>query len=122
MNASEIEQNVYSLLELKKTKNKSEIESMESFQTFKTKSRMLYEMVLSEDMDLAIFKQMMSMKRKLESGEDQYSVDVKVGQMMAEKYLDPLVKNLPTPEPSCQATGPSCQATGPSCQATGPTI
>ena len=57
---------------------------------------MLYEMTLSDEMDLNIFKQMMSMKRKIEFGEDQYSVDVKVGQMMAEKYLDPIVKNLPT--------------------------
>jgi hypothetical protein len=97
MNASEVEQIVYSLMELKKTKQKSEIDSMESFSSFKIKNRMLYEMALSDDMDLTIFKQLMSMKRKLEEGEDQYSVDVKVGQMMAEKYLDPVLSKLPTP-------------------------
>jgi hypothetical protein len=97
MKASEVEEIVYSLMELKKTKNKSEIDSMDSFTSFKTKNKMLYEMALSDDMDLTIFKQLMSMKRKLEEGEDQYSVDVKVGEMMAEKYLDPIVKNLPSP-------------------------
>jgi len=97
MNASEVEQIVYSLMELKKTKQKSEIDSMESFSSFKIKNRMLYEMALSDDMDLTIFKQLMSMKRKLEEGEEQYSVDVKVGQMMAEKYLDPVLSKLPTP-------------------------
>ena len=96
MNAIEIEECVYSLMELKKSKNKSEIDSMDSFIPFKTKNKMLYEMTLSDEMDLNIFKQMMSMKRKIEFGEDQYSVDVKVGQMMAEKYLDPIVKKLPT--------------------------
>jgi hypothetical protein len=84
-------------MELKKTKQKSEIDSMDSFTSFKTKNRMLYEMALSDDMDINIFKQLMSMKRKLEGGEDQYSVDVKVGQMMAEKYLDPVLDKLPTP-------------------------
>ena len=98
MNASDIEQCVYSLMELKKSKNKSEIDSMDFFIPFKTKNKMLYEMTLSDEMDLNIFKQMMSMKRKLESGENQYSVDVKVGEMMAEKYLDPIVKNLPNPD------------------------
>ena len=97
MNASEVEQIVYSLMELKKTKQKYEIDSMESFSSFKIKNRMLYEMALSDDMDLTIFKQLMSMKRKLEEGEEQYSVDVKVGQMMAEKYLDPVLSKLPTP-------------------------
>jgi hypothetical protein len=97
MKASEVEEYVYSLMELKKTKNKAEIDTIESFQTFKTKNRMLYEMVLCEEMDINIFRQMMAMKRKLENGEDQYAVDVKVGQMMAEKYLDPVVKKLPDP-------------------------
>ena len=38
-----------------------------------------------------IFKQMMKMKRELESGKDQYSVDVKFGQYMADKYIDPVI-------------------------------
>jgi len=42
-----------------------------------------------------IYRQMMKMKRKLESGEDQYSVDVKFGKYMAEKFVDPVVKNIP---------------------------
>ena len=42
-------------------------------------------------MDISIFKQMMKMKRKLENGEEQYSVDVKFGKFMAENYIDPVV-------------------------------
>jgi hypothetical protein len=43
---------------------------------------------------MKIFKEMMKMKRRLESGEDQYSVDVKFGQFMADKYLKPIVEKL----------------------------
>ena len=41
--------------------------------------------------NVSIYKNMMKMKRKLEGGEDQYSVDVKFGEFMAEKYLKPIV-------------------------------
>jgi hypothetical protein len=44
-------------------------------------------------MDLGIFNQMMAMKRRVEGGEDQYSVDVRFGKFMAEKYIDPLVSS-----------------------------
>ena len=46
-------------------------------------------------MNNEIFKRMMTLKRKLEDGEDSYGVDVKFGQYMAEKYVDPLVKSIP---------------------------
>ena len=45
-------------------------------------------------MENSIFKEMMKMKRKLESGEDQYSVDVKFGKYMGSIYLDPIAKKL----------------------------
>lgn len=93
--ASEIERIVNSLIKLKETKNKEFIDNLEEYLEFRTNNKLLYETVLSSDMDMSIFKKMMSMKRKLEDGDDQYSVDVKFGQYMADKYLDPLVKKLP---------------------------
>ena len=53
---------------------------------------MFFELILSEDNveKNVIFKQMMKMKRELEGGKDQYSVDVKFGQYMADKYLPKL--------------------------------
>jgi hypothetical protein len=33
----------------------------------------------------------MKRKRELESGKDQYSVDVKFGQYMADKYINPVI-------------------------------
>jgi len=79
-------------MEIKKTKSIVEISEMPDFSEFKKSQKLLYETVLSDGMDMSIFKNMMNMKRRLESGEDQYSVDVRVGQMMAEKYIDPVVK------------------------------
>jgi hypothetical protein len=35
---------------------------------------------------------MMKRKREIEAGKDQYSVDVKFGKFMAEKYIDPVIK------------------------------
>ena len=54
---------------------------------------MFFELILSENdiQNNVIFKQMMKMKRELESGKDQYSVDVKFGQYMADKYIDPVI-------------------------------
>ena len=73
----------------------SEINQLEEFKQFKEENKLFYETILSDDMNIDIYRQMMKMKRKLESGEDQYSVDVKFGKYMAEKYVDPVVKNIP---------------------------
>jgi len=92
MNADQIEQIVNELLELKKTKTNEEIDQLEQFVDFKTKNKVFYGVILSSDMDVTIFKEMMKMKRRLEAGEDQYSVDVKFGEFMAGKYIDPVIK------------------------------
>jgi hypothetical protein len=92
MNASEIETIVDQLIKLKSTKSVAEIELLPEFNDFKLKNKLLFDTVLSESMDYSVFKKMMQMKRKLEDGESQYSVDVKFGKFMAEKYIDPVVK------------------------------
>ena len=97
MKADQIEALVDKLLELKKTTPKSEIDLLPEFDEFRTSQRMFYQVILSDDMDLTIFKQMMEMKRRIEEGEDQYSADVKFGQFMADKYLTPVVSKLPKP-------------------------
>ena len=89
--ADQIEQIVEKISKLKEDHSIEEINSMEEFSDFKTKNRMFYEMIVSVDgMDPVIFKEMMKMKRRLENGEDQYSVDVKFGKYMASKYIDPI--------------------------------
>jgi hypothetical protein len=93
MLSDEIEIIVNKLLLLKKEKSIAEINELTEFDTFKKENKLLYETVLSDNMDLPIFKQMMKMKRKLEDGEDQYSVDVKFGKYMAEKFIDPIVND-----------------------------
>jgi hypothetical protein len=93
MKADEIETIVKQLLSLKKEFPISTIDKMPEFEQFKTENLLFYNTVLGEDMDPSIFKQMMKMKRKLEDGEDQYSVDVKFGKFMAEKYIDPITND-----------------------------
>ena len=95
MLAVEIEETVNKLLYLKKHMSISEINEIEEFKQFKEENKLFYEIVLSDNMDMNIYRHMMKMKRKLESGEDQYSVDVKFGKYMAEKFVDPIVKNIP---------------------------
>jgi len=90
MTADQIELVVKSLLELKDTTSREELDTR--FLEFKTKNKLFYETILSGGFDPQIFKQMMKRKRELESGKDQYSVDVKFGRYMAEKYIDPVVK------------------------------
>jgi hypothetical protein len=97
MLSTEIELIVNKLLELKKKHTISEIDSISEFDEFKKVNKLLYETVLGDTMDISIFKQMMKMKRKLEDGEDQYSVDVKFGKYMAEKFIDPIVNDPNTP-------------------------
>ena len=90
MNADEIERIVSELNFLKDSLSREELDN--KFLDFRTKNRMLYETILSGQFEPEIFKEMMKMKRKLEKGEDQYSVDVKFGQYMADKYIDPVIK------------------------------
>lgn len=95
MLANEIEETVNKLLYLKKHISIEQINELEEFKQFKEENKIFYEMILNDNMDMDIYRQMMKMKRKLESGEDQYSVDVKFGKYMAEKFVDPVVKNIP---------------------------
>jgi hypothetical protein len=64
----------------------------EKYLEFRTKNRMFYETILTGGFDPVIFNEMMKSKRKLESGVDQYSVDTKFGQFMADKYIAPALK------------------------------
>ena len=93
MLAVQIEETVNKLLYLKKHISIEQINELEEFKPFKEENKIFYEMILNDNMDMDIYRQMMKMKRKLESGEDQYSVDVKFGKYMAEKFIDPVVKN-----------------------------
>ena len=95
MLANEIEIVVNKLIVLKKTMTIEQINELSEFKQFREDNKHFYEMVLSDDMDMAIYNQMLKMKRRLEKGEDQYSVDVKFGKYMAEKFIDPVVKNIP---------------------------
>ena len=91
MSADQIEKLVSELLLLKDKKSKEELD--EQFLEFRTKNRMFYETILNGQFDPLIFKEMMKRKRELESGKDQYSVDVKFGQYMADKYINPVINN-----------------------------
>jgi len=90
MNADEIERIVAELSLLKDSLSKEELDN--KFLDFRTKNRMFYETILNGQFEPEIFKEMMKMKRKLEKGEDQYSVDVKFGQFMADRYIAPALK------------------------------
>jgi hypothetical protein len=93
--ADQIEAIVNELITLKKDHTVEQINQLDKFTDFKTKNRIFYEMTISQEgMDFNIFKEMMKMKRRLESGEDQYSVDVRFGKFMAEKYIDPLTHKM----------------------------
>jgi len=94
LTANEIESIIEELNYLKTIKSVEEINAMERFNDFKIKNKMFYEMIISGNMDPVIFKEMMKMKRRLENGEDQYSVDVRFGQFMAEKYIEPVTKKM----------------------------
>ena len=96
MLADDIEKVVHRLLDLKGKYSPDVINNLSEFNEFKGANKELYEMVLSDQMDLVVFKKMMAMKRRLESGEDQYSVDVKFGKFMAEKYIEPVLPPVPT--------------------------
>jgi hypothetical protein len=91
--ADEVESIIKKLTQLKETHTMEQVNKLEEFLPFRTQNRMLYEMVFSkEGVNDMVFKEMMKMKRRLEAGEDQYSVDVRFGQFMAKEYIDPVIK------------------------------
>lgn len=91
--ADQIEEFVNEIQLLKATFSREEINDMEKFNDFKLQNKILYEMICSEEgLNKNIFNEMLKMKRRLESGEDQYSVDVKFGRFMANQYIDPVIK------------------------------
>jgi hypothetical protein len=93
MDSTEIEEVVERLLFLLKNGTPvTEIQQMPEFDTFKTRNKIFFETIINGQHDPVIFKKMMQMKRKLESGSTQYEVDVKFGKFMAEKYIDPVIK------------------------------
>jgi hypothetical protein len=94
--ADEIEVIVEELTRLKQKMTIEEINSMEKYNEFRTTNKPFYEMILSpEGVNPVIYNEMIKMKRRLEAGEDQYSVDVRFGQFMAGKYIDPVIKTIP---------------------------
>jgi len=94
--ADEIEKIVEELTILKQSCTHDEINANPEYDSFREQNRIFYDMILSsEGINQPIFKEMMKMKRRLEAGEDQYSVDVRFGQFMANRYIDPVMKNKP---------------------------
>ncbi len=58
---------------------------------FGKKHQMLLNTIKDSTFNEEIFKQMMKCKRQLENGVNPYSVDVKFGTFMKEKYIDPVL-------------------------------
>ena len=99
MLANEIEKVVNQLFELSKELTRTEIDLLPEFDEFKTQNKLFYEVIFSPDFNLPIFKEMMKMKRRLEDGEDQYSVDTRFGKFMSDIYLEPVVSKLKETQP-----------------------
>jgi hypothetical protein len=74
---------------IKKFKSKKNIRFSKKNQIriIPNKEEMKKEMIKGEKEEI----EMMKRKRELESGKDQYSVDVKFGQYMADKYINPVI-------------------------------
>ena len=89
MSADDIEKTISKLLTLKESISREELDSQ--FLEFRTNNRMFYETILNGEFNPIIFKEMMKRKRELESGKDQYSVDVKFGQFMSDKFIAPVL-------------------------------
>ena len=89
LSADEIEKTVANILELKEMVSRQELDNR--FLDFRTKNRIFYETLLNGQFQPEIFKEMMKRKRELESGKDQYYIDVKFGQFMADKYINPVI-------------------------------
>ena len=90
MKANDIERIVNEIITLKDVLSKEVLD--DKYLEFRTKNRMFYETILNGEFSPQIFKEMMKAKRSLEAGEDQYSVDVKFGQFMADKYIAPAIE------------------------------
>lgn len=91
--ADEVEKYYLMIKEFKKTMTNQQIQDHPEFRELRKSQPFLLTEMLSDSMDITIFKKMLSMKRKLEDGEEQYAVDVQFGKYMAKKYIDPIVKN-----------------------------
>lgn len=89
--ADKIEQIVSELLRVKESTPREELDN--TYFEFRTNHRVFYETILNGGFEPVIFKEMMKRKRQLELGQEQYSVDVKFGKFMAERYIDPVIKN-----------------------------
>lgn len=90
MDADTIEKIVKEILQAKDVFPREELDK--HYLDFRTKNRMFYETILNGEFDSAIFNKMMKAKRKLESGQDQLSVDTEFGQYMADRYIAPALK------------------------------
>ena len=89
MSATDIERIVSEILDLKEKMTRPEMDSQ--FLDFRTKNRTFYETIINDEFEPVIFKEMMKRKRELELGKDQYSVDVKFGQYMSDKFIAPVL-------------------------------
>ena len=89
MNSDKITYTVNSIREAIKSGTFDENE----YTHFKNSHRSLYEIIINDDFNENIFNKFMTCLKKVENGEDSYKVDVEVGQYMAEKYIDPVIKN-----------------------------
>jgi len=92
--ADQLEKDVYTLVNAKKHNTVSEIENSPDFDNFRKDNKMIYDMVMENDFNEEIFKELIRMKRRLEAGEDKYSVDVRFGQFMADRYITPVKEKL----------------------------
>jgi len=92
--ADQLERDVYRLLNAIKHQTISQIENSPDFDKFRKDNKIMYDMIIDNDFNEEIFKEMLRMKRRLEAGEDQYSVDVRFGQFMADRYLTPVKEKL----------------------------
>ncbi len=90
LKADDIEKIVAEILSFKNIFPRSKLDNL--YLDFRTKNRMFYEMIMDNQFDTEIFKEMMKAKRKLEAGQDQYSVDTQFGKFMADKFITPALE------------------------------
>jgi len=90
LKADDIEKIVAEILSFKNIFSKEKMDNL--YLDFRTKNRMFYEMIMDNQFDTEIFKEMMKAKRKLEAGQDQFSVDKEFGKFMADKYIAPALE------------------------------
>jgi hypothetical protein len=90
LKADDIEKIVAEILSFKNIFPRNKLDDL--YLDFRTKNRMFYEMIMDNQFDTEIFKEMMKAKRKLEAGQDQYSVDTQFGKFMADKFITPALE------------------------------